>query len=121
MTINEQLRPRPSVIYLPELPVRTQQLHQKMREYKDRFKKERSAEPYRPPEDFPTFYAIKILGALLLDGEVDFERISRQLAREQGGRISRADYFENYFGVIMDYAETGGVHNTQKLYPLKIR
>ncbi len=117
----ESLSVQPTFFFLPDNPVRHQQLRQKLREYELRLTHEHSTFPNQPVQSLPTFYSIRILESLLQNGFVDFGKVYRQVANEVGRTSFRRDFFENAFDVIADYALTGGKNNTRRLYPITIR
>ena len=96
-----------SIIKLPpDDKERIAQLRHKLDEYKGRL----AANPFQAPElQMDTICKIAIVEQLLEKGEVNSWELSREMFKIYGSGFS-GDWFNNAWGVITDYCQTGGTH-----------
>lgn len=87
-------------------------LQNKLAEYRERLQRKITENPNKPPEAFAdTTYKIKILEELLLNGEVNGEKLFKKITTDSNEAFD-FEAFGNAYGVIEDYAKTGGKNTT---------
>lgn len=100
-------------IEFPKKIESVKKLQDKLKEYRDRLKKE--SEGFQPAEQVipvtaDTRYKITVLEKVLLEGDIDTDTVAQELEVKDGQFFRQAD-FDNACGVIKDYCKTGGKEN----------